>query len=290
MQEKKQKASETETIRDVVRPSAIRPVFVSADVAEITRPYVIPRHQHMNYEIIFVDHGLYRCIHNKIEFTMGRDGLLILKPGDWHTDIFDGKPLRYFGLEFTLHAAPGMPLSIFRENTPAEKQHFAVKRPDFLPLIEKVRQESRIGDFVSAHIQDAIVLEFFYLMIRAVPRDILAECYAATSRAANFSASLVAIINEQLTGKLNIGELSSTLGVSESTLAHKCRKIMHCSPARLFLRIKMERARQMLTKTDMLVKEVSDYLGFDNQFHFSRAFKRVFGKAPSDVKSTPPSS
>jgi len=277
-------AAATGTIRNVTRPSAIRPVFERAEIVEVKKPYVIPRHQHMNYEVIFVDQGLYRCRQNGIDFTLGRNGLLIVKPGDWHTDIFDGKHLRYFGLGFSLNPVPGMPLSIFRDGTPVDRQHFIANRADFLPLIEKIRQESRVGDFVAAHIQDALVLELFYRLVRAVPRAILADCYTATSREASFSASLVSIINEQLTRKLNVAELAATLGVSESSLAHKCRKILHCSPARLFQRIKMDRAMRMLKSTDMLVKEVSDYLGFESQFYFSRVFKKTFGKAPSDVK------
>ena len=278
-------ASETETIRNVTRPSAIRPVFERTEIVEVKKPYVIPRHQHMNYEVIFVDQGLYRCRHNEGDLTLGKNGLLIVKPGDWHTDIFDGKHLRYFGLGFSLNTVPGMPISIFRDGTPVNRQHFVANREDFLPLIKKIRQESRIGDFVSAHIQDALVLEFFYRMIRAIPHDILSDYYAATSREASFSAILFSVINEQLTRKLSVGKLASALGMSESSLAHKCREIMHCSPARLFQQVKMERARQMLKSTDMMVKEVGNYLGFENQFHFSRAFKKAFGKAPSNIKN-----
>lgn len=285
MSPKNRTASETGTIRNLTRPSVVRPVFERTEITEWKGPCVIPRHQHVNYEVIFVDRGLYGCRHNGVDLTLGKNGLLIVKPGDWHTDIFNGKYLRYFGLGFSLNTAPGMPTSIFRDGTSVDRQHFIARRADFLPLIEQIRQESRIGDFVSAHIQDALVLEFFYRMIRAIPRDILADCYAATSHEASFSASLFSVINEQLTRKLNVGELAATLGVSESSLAHKCRKILHCSPARLFQLVKMKRAMQMLKSTDMLVKEVSDYLGFENQFHFSRAFKKTFGKAPSSIKN-----
>ncbi|MDO9542014.1 MAG: AraC family transcriptional regulator [Kiritimatiellia bacterium] len=274
----------------MTRPSAIRPVFVRTEIVKVKKPCVIPRHQHMGYEVIFVDQGIYRCRHNETDLALGKNGLLIVKPGDWHAETFDGKHLRYFGLGFSLRVAQGMPVSIFRDNTPVDRQHFIANRSDFLPLIEKIGQESRIGDFVAAHIQDALVLEFFYRMIRAVPRDILSDCYVATSREASFSAILFSVINEQLTRKLSVGELASALGVSESSLAHKCHEILHCSPALLFQRVKMDRAMQMLKGTDMLVKEVGDYLGFENQFHFSRAFKKAFGKAPSNIKKDTASS
>lgn len=283
-------APETGTIPNVARPSVIRPVFVGASVTEVKKPFVVARHQHWNYEIIFVEKGLYRCRHNETDFTLGRNGLLIVKPGDWHSDIFDGRYLRYLGFEFSLHVVPGIPLSIFRENTPVERQHFTIQRADFMPIFSKIVRELRTGDFVSAHIQDALVLEFFYRMVRMIPRAILSDFYVATSREASFSANLFSVINERLTRKLSVAELAAALGISASSLAHKCRAILHCSPARLLRRVRMDRAMQMLKSTDMLIKEVSAYLGFDDPFNFSRAFKKEFGKAPLVVKDNPPSS
>lgn len=274
-----------------MRPSLIRSVFERTTIMEVTKPYVIPRHQHMKYEVIFVDRGLYHCWHNESDITLGKNWLLIIKPGDWHSDVFDGKPLRFLGLGFSLHQPSGMPASIFRDGTPIERQRFIVNRTDFVPLFEKIRKELKIGDFVTAHIQDALATEFLYRMVRIIPHEVLLESYLTTSREASFTANLLAFINERLTHKMNIGEMATALGVSESTLAHKCREILHCSPAGLFMRIKMDQAMQMLKSTDMLVKEISDYLGYENQFHFSRAFKKAFGKTPSDAKddSAPPS-
>jgi AraC-like DNA-binding protein len=36
-----------------------------------------------------------------------------------------------------------------------------------------------------------------------------------------------------------------------------------------------------LSESDITVKEVSEMLGFEDQFHFSKAFKKHFGESPS---------
>jgi AraC-like DNA-binding protein len=49
------------------------------------------------------------------------------------------------------------------------------------------------------------------------------------------------------------------------------------------LRMKMNYAAERLQSPSALVKQVAEETGFANQFHFSRAFKAVFGISPSAV-------
>ena len=280
--------SEMETISNVIRPAVIRPVFVRVAIEEWTRRGMVVPHQHTEYEIVFVDKGIYRCRLNDADLILGKNELLIVNPGDWHADFYDGKYLRYLALGFSLNLAAGTPLLILRDNVPVTRRHFNVRRLEFLPLIEKISRELPAGAFVSAHILDALTLELFYRIIRAIPGDILSNYYVETSQEASFSTILLLAINKRLTQMPSVRELASALGISESSLAHKCRKILHCSPKHLLLRVKMDRAMQMLKSTNMLVKEVAACLGFVDAFRFSRVFKQVFGKAPSAVKHDPP--
>ncbi|MBN1675381.1 MAG: AraC family transcriptional regulator [Kiritimatiellae bacterium] len=268
-------------VPDFIQVADIRPVFTGAGVNEVTQPYAYARHQHTRYEIIYVDEGLYCCQHNELELKLGKDSLLILKPGDWHRDHFDGRYVRYFGIAFYLEASGGITPTLFRDGTAPQRQHFKANRKDFVPIIRKVMEESQRGDFISSHIQDALVLEFFYRMVRAVPRRVLSEYFVESSREAAFASRLVSVLNRRISRPLSVGRMSGIMGMSESALAHRCKDILGCSPARLFFRLKMDRAMKMLRSTDMSVKEVSAYLGFSSQFHFSAAFKKTFGYPPS---------
>ncbi len=53
------------------------------------------------------------------------------------------------------------------------------------------------------------------------------------------------------------------------------------TPYRFLLRLKMSYAAERLQSAAILVKQVAEETGFANQFHFSRAFKSVFGISPS---------
>jgi AraC-like DNA-binding protein len=53
------------------------------------------------------------------------------------------------------------------------------------------------------------------------------------------------------------------------------------SPYKFLMRLKMNRAAEWLAQPGALVKQVAERAGFRDQFHFSRAFKNVFGVAPN---------
>jgi AraC-like DNA-binding protein/quercetin dioxygenase-like cupin family protein len=65
--------------------------------------------------------------------------------------------------------------------------------------------------------------------------------------------------------------------------AYLCRLFQrydHQSPYQFLMRLKMNLAAEWLQQPDALVKQVAERAGFSDQFHFSRAFKGVFGVAP----------
>jgi transcriptional regulator GlxA family with amidase domain len=48
--------------------------------------------------------------------------------------------------------------------------------------------------------------------------------------------------------------------------------------------VRLQKAREMLDKSDLTVGEVAFRTGFVNQSHFTRAFREQFGFNPSDLR------
>ena len=68
--------------------------------------------------------------------------------------------------------------------------------------------------------------------------------------------------------------------VDPAYLCRLFRRYDHQTPYQYLMRLKMNLAAQRLQSPGTLVKQVSAELGFDDPFHFSRAFKSVFGLSP----------
>jgi AraC-like DNA-binding protein len=69
--------------------------------------------------------------------------------------------------------------------------------------------------------------------------------------------------------------------VDVSYLCRLFQRFGRHTPYQLLLRLKMDRAATLLIEEDMPVKTVAATLGFSDPFHFSRAFKRLYGLAPA---------
>ena len=74
--------------------------------------------------------------------------------------------------------------------------------------------------------------------------------------------------------------LAAYASVSHSSLYRRFIKRFQISPKRFLLEYRIERACAMLTSTGCSIQEISNSVGFEDPFYFSRAFKEVKGVSP----------
>jgi AraC-like DNA-binding protein len=227
--------------------------------------------------------GTYRCRVNDAPMTLVPGQGVVVKPGDRHEDLFDG-PVRYFGLCFNLAEEPGAapPPRIFRPGIAPELQRFAVELETFWPVVCSIQREAEHPDPVSGHLQDALVLTFFWRMIRALPRDAVNPLFLDVSSGQTFPAQVARLFQAHLDSDLSVADMAARLSLSESTFAHRCAELLGLPPRKAFLKCKMERAQYLLCYTAQPVKEIAALLGFADPFSFSRTFRKVCGVSPSD--------
>jgi AraC-like DNA-binding protein len=266
--------------------TAIEPVFERLGIDEAGAQYHYHRHQHQNYEVILIEKGEYVCLLNESSIKLQPNHLLIVKPGDWHQD-FCTPPLRYLSLTFHLKHRwkNDIAMSLFRENIETEEQYFKVDDSDFLSLLNNAIKESESGELGASYISQALMVNFFWKMVRLIPEDILSTDFLADSRESGFKTAVYRLFEKNICQRLNVREMAKHLAISESLFCQLCRNYFNNTPGRLLNEYKVGQAIKMLKGTTMSIKEISAYLGFSNQYHFSRVFKEFTGKPPSQLKN-----
>jgi AraC-like DNA-binding protein len=78
-----------------------------------------------------------------------------------------------------------------------------------------------------------------------------------------------------------VADAAAAVGVTPEHLSRLFRRHAQTTPHRYVERIRMQRALELLVDHGLKIGQVAELLGFTDQFHFSRSFKRVHGRPPT---------
>ena len=110
------------------------------------------------------------------------------------------------------------------------------------------------------------------------------RCRTAKSQYLN---RVITYMRDHLQENLTLTRIAREAGLSESYLNAVFKECVKCAPMDYYSNMKMDKACYLLCNTDMHIYQVAQYLGYDNQYYFSRAFKKVLGVPPKKYKEMP---
>lgn len=79
-------------------------------------------------------------------------------------------------------------------------------------------------------------------------------------------------------------ELASVCCMSRSVFAERFKKLVGVPPIIYLAQWRMVKARELLTSTSMPISEVSEAVGYQSEFAFSKAFKKIVGDTPGSLR------
>ncbi|WP_243732395.1 hybrid sensor histidine kinase/response regulator transcription factor [Pedobacter metabolipauper] len=103
-----------------------------------------------------------------------------------------------------------------------------------------------------------------------------------SSRDRDFMSKLLRIIDDQLINPdLDIEYLCTEIGMSRTKLYQKIKTITGQSIGEFIRSIRLRKAIEIMTQEDVLLTEVMYRIGIQTQSYFTKAFKKEFGKTPT---------
>ena len=92
-------------------------------------------------------------------------------------------------------------------------------------------------------------------------------------------------IRESLESSLTIQQVAEELGVSYSNFRKLFKEHTGISPAIYQQDLRLQRAKELLTTTNMSIKEIAYQLNFESPDYFSAKFKIKTGRRPSELRN-----
>jgi len=91
-------------------------------------------------------------------------------------------------------------------------------------------------------------------------------------------------IKKDINLRLSVKQLAAASFVSESTLSKKFKTEVGTTIGSYIDDLVLFEAEQLLLKTELSVQQISERLGFCDQFYFSRRFKKKYGETPQKYR------
>ncbi|MBC3796889.1 AraC family transcriptional regulator [Acetobacterium tundrae] len=91
---------------------------------------------------------------------------------------------------------------------------------------------------------------------------------------------VIQYMHQNISRRVTLNELAELVQLSSTYLSRTFKVTTGYSVIEYFNKIKIDKAKELISEGDKKIKEVAEILGFTDEFYFSRVFKRIEGISP----------
>lgn len=134
-------------------------------------------------------------------------------------------------------------------------------------------------------ISKCLTVQEFNMLLCKVCFTIMEDMQAANNKRTAKTKEAIEYMKENYRdSNLNMSFLARHLEISQTTLATEFKNDMGVSPSDYLGIMRIEKAKELLSNTELLVKEVCVEVGYEDVIVFTRRFKKYVGKTPGQYR------
>lgn len=156
--------------------------------------------------------------------------------------------------------------------------------PSMHLIIQEIMYTNRKGIYKRMFIE-AKVIELLMLQLEQIVENQNTKFYTLKKNDVDRIHQVKEIISNNLASTFSLIDLAKEVGTNEFTLKKGFKEVFGTTVFGFWQHLKMQEAKKLLLNSELSISEISDEVGYKNPRHFSTAFKRHFGKSPSQLTS-----
>jgi AraC family transcriptional regulator, transcriptional activator for feuABC-ybbA operon len=256
-----------------------------------------------DHELVLVagGEGFLRIGGNALPLKKGT--LLYLHFDEWHSiEAKHGSPINFFSVHFSWMLSTHNPESwsyhrdinyYLKDKSQNGQNWSSVDDPGLLPFPStmEISNYDRLEELYIQLTKTYHEKEIGYsmklsILCQQLIYEVCRERFFPLDRKANMKRldKAVAYIERHYTEKIRTSDLSECISLSESNMIKLFKNNFGKTPVEYINQVRVNRAKELLLYSHKSVKEIAFETGFNDEFYFSRVFKKMEGKSPRSFK------
>lgn len=101
-----------------------------------------------------------------------------------------------------------------------------------------------------------------------------------------FYSRFLEIFNEEMgNADLSVDSVAAKMGLERTQFYRKIKSLTNYSPVELMRRLRLKKARQLITGTEKNISEIGYEVGFSTPAYFTKCYRESYGETPSETRS-----
>ncbi|MDY2813042.1 MAG: AraC family transcriptional regulator [Dorea sp.] len=217
---------------------------------------------------------------NTVEYQIKSGQGFMLFPHQVSTYIADHElPWEYVWIEFDgLRAKEAIEIAGLRPDSPVYRASSKDLRNDMMSEMLYIVQHSNEAPL---HLIGHLYLFLDYLMrsansVRMNQGGKLRDFYIKEA---------LTFIEQNFQNDISIEDIADSCGLNRSYFGKIFHDSIGKSPQEFLINYRMTKAAELLKLTSLSIADIGNAVGYPNQLHFSRAFKKIYGISPRNWRS-----
>ena len=207
------------------------------------------------------------------------EGFLIF-PNQITTYIADKElPWEYVWIEFDgLRAKEAMDTAGFSLDRPI----FHTKKRD---MSQKMEEELV---YIATHSDETIfnIIGHLYLFLDYFMRSTVSTVVKGSTKLQDYYIKeAITYIEQNFQNDISVVDIANRLGINRSYFGKIFKQTLKQTPQEFLINYRMIKATELLSLTKMSIGDISKAVGYENQLHFSRAFKKIYNISPREWRN-----
>lgn len=151
-----------------------------------------------------------------------------------------------------------------------------INAADYIQLFDILKSISSMSFEHKQHAESHMLASLLYLLFSSSKQE-----EGINDKSRKYAEQSISYMSSQLFNNLTLEDLAQQVSICKHHYLRLFKKVTGMPPMTYFLKMKVNKAAELLTATEMSISMISDKLNFSSDAHFSNVFKTHMSVSPT---------